>query len=129
MQTVSAGVIEKNNKILIAKRKKGKCLEALWEFPGGKLEENETIQECLKREIKEELDIEIKVGKFLCKTEFFCTDKKIVLMTFMAEYISGILILNDHDDAKWVSLNELNNYEFVRADKEIVKALLINSNL
>lgn len=124
MNLVSAGIIEKNGKILIAKRKEGKCLEPFWEFPGGKLEENETIQECLKREIKEELEINIEVGDFVCSCEFFCGEKKIKLMAYKAKYLSGEIKLNDHQEAKWIDLKEINDYEFVRADKKIVEKLL-----
>ncbi len=121
---VSAGIVERNGKILIAKRKKGKCLEPFWEFPGGKLEEGETIKECLKRELLEELNIKVKVKDFLCSTEFNCNEKNIKLMAYTADYIEGKIQLNDHDDVKWVEKQDLNNFEFVKADKVIVEKLL-----
>ena len=64
MKKVSAGIVCRNGKILICQRPKGKSLAGFWEFPGGKLEEGESLQDCLKRELKEELDIEVAVGDF-----------------------------------------------------------------
>ena len=64
MKRVAAGIIVCNNKILIAQRKRGKDLEYFWEFPGGKIEPGETCEECLHREIMEEFNLEIRVGKF-----------------------------------------------------------------
>lgn len=124
MLLVSAGIIEKDGKILIAKRRKGKCLEPLWEFPGGKLEEGETPQECLRRELMEELNIDTSIGEYFCSTSFYCGDKFIKLLAYKVRYVSGEMQMNDHDDIQWVSLNELKDFEFVRADTTIVKKLL-----
>ena len=124
MLLVSAGIVRKDGKILIAKRKKGKYLEPLWEFPGGKIENNETPEACLKRELLEELDIVTNVEDFVCETTFKCGDKTIKLLAYNAEYVSGELQLRDHDDARWVEVEELKNYEFVRADVAIVDKIL-----
>lgn len=121
---VTAGIIEKDGKILIARRKSGKCVGANWEFPGGKLEEGETQEECLKRELKEELNFEVKVGDFLASSKFFCGDNEIELMAYKAEYISGEMILTDHDEVKWVEFTELSNYKFTLPDVPIVEKLI-----
>ena len=124
MLKVTAGVIEKDGKFLIAKRKSGKCIGTLWEFPGGKLEEGETLEECLKRELMEELNIEVKVDRYLCSSFFSCGDKDIELMAYLASYISGELKLLDHDDVRWAAHSEFKDYEFVEPDKVIVRRLL-----
>ena len=67
---VAAAIIEKDGKILIAKRKKGSSLAGKWEFPGGKIEPGESPEECLKREMKEEFDIEALAGDFFCSSKF-----------------------------------------------------------
>lgn len=124
MNKVTAGIIEKDGKFLIAKRKTGKCIGKLWEFPGGKLEEGETLEECLKRELMEELNIEIKIKKYLCSSHFDCENRKIELLAYMVSYISGELKLVDHDDIKWVDPSEFKDFEFVEPDKIIVQKIL-----
>jgi 8-oxo-dGTP diphosphatase len=121
---VTAGVIEKDGKILIAKRKTGKCIGAKWEFPGGKLEENETLQECLKRELKEELDIEVEVKDYIVSSFFVCNDVEIELLAYKVEFISGNFTLTDHEEIKWVSPSELSTYDFTIPDIPIVEKII-----
>jgi len=125
MQIVTAGIIEKDGKFLIAKRKAGKCLGSKWEFPGGKLEEGETHEDCLKRELMEELNIDTAIGEFFCSNDFACTDIAIRLFAYKAEYISGEIKIVDHDEYKWVTANEFKNYEFVEPDIPIVNKLVM----
>ena len=124
MLQVTAGIIKKNEKILIARRKSGKHLAGFWEFPGGKQEEHETPEECLKREIREELGIEIRVKSHFMDSIFHYPEKSIRLVVFRAEYLSGEVVLTDHDKAEWVAVNELRQYDFAPADKPIVAALI-----
>lgn len=124
MLNVTAGIIKRNEKILIARRKAGKHLGGFWEFPGGKLEENETPEECLKREIREELGIEIRVQSHFMDSIFQYPEKSICLLVYWAEYLRGDIVLTDHDKAEWVIVNELGQYEFAPADKPIVAALI-----
>ena len=112
IQKVTAGVIHKDGKILIARRKSGKCVGANWEFPGGKLEEGETLEECLIRELKEELDIEVEIISYIDSNIFFCGDTKIELVAYNVKYLSGKLKLVDHEEAKWVLPDELLEYKF-----------------
>jgi len=121
IQKVTAGVIEKDGKILIAKRKSGKCIGASWEFPGGKLEEGETLEKCLKRELKEELDIEVEVKDCIASSIFSCNDLEIELIAYRVKYLSGELKLIDHEEVKWVSPDELSKYEFTLPDIPIVE--------
>lgn len=121
---VIAAILEKDGKMLIAKRKKGSTLGGKWEFPGGKLEPGETPQDCLKRELKEEFDIETEIGDFFWSGKFKYNFIPIELLVYKARYISGELKLSEHDDMKWVSRGELNGYDFLDADKPVVRKLL-----
>lgn len=124
IQKVAAGVIHKDGKILIARRKSGKCVGANWEFPGGKLEEGETLEECLIRELKEELDIEVEIINYIDSNIFFCGDKKIELVAYNVKYLSGKLKLVDHEEAKWVLPDELLEYKFTLPDIPIAEKVL-----
>ena len=121
---VVAAVLEKDGKILIAKRKRGSVLGGKWEFPGGKIEPGETPQICLKRELKEEFDIETEIGDFFCSSKFRYSFVPIELLVYKATYISGELKLSEHDDMKWVSREELSGYDFMDADKPVVRKLV-----
>ena len=121
--TVTAGIIKKDDKLLIAKRKKGH-LANKWEFPGGKLEPGETPKDCLKRELSEEFGIETKIGKYLTTSNYEYPHIKIELIADEVEYISGEFKLNDHQEIKWVKREELLNYDFAPADILIVNKIL-----
>lgn len=126
MQKVTAGIIEKDGKILIARRKSGKCIGANWEFPGGKLEDGETLEECLKRELKEELDIEVEIGDYVASSPFFCGDNHIELVAYRVKYLSGEITLADHEEVQWVTVKELSDYEFTLPDIPIVEKIIKN---
>lgn len=123
MQITTAGVIEKDGKILIAKRKKGKCLDGNWEFPGGKLESGESPEEGLKRELKEELNIETSIGEFICSSDFTCGETLIRLLAYKVQYLSGEIKIIDHQEYKWVLPDEFNKYEFVEPDIKVLNQL------
>ena len=127
-QIVAAGVIEKDGFILIGKRKQGKKFAGNWEFPGGTLEKGETPEQCLRRELKEELAVEIEVGDLICSSEYSYTPEwTIRLLAYRTKLISGILNLKDHEEVRWVSLGDLINYDFPEASKSIVKKLIAGS--
>jgi 8-oxo-dGTP diphosphatase len=122
---VTAAVIEKNGHVLIGKRKRGKQHAGEWEFPGGTLEEGETNEQCLKRELLEELAITTEIGDLVCSSTFSYTpDWTIQLMAYRATIISGIFNLNDHDEIRWVKREDLINYEFPEADKLVIETLV-----
>ena len=123
-QIVTAGVIEKDGLILIGKRKRGKRFAGNWEFPGGTLEKGETPEQCLKRELQEELSIEVEVGELFCSSIFAYTPEWTVkLLAYRVTLISGVFNLNDHDEILWVKPADLVNYNFPEADKPIVEKL------
>ncbi|SMO77004.1 8-oxo-dGTP diphosphatase [Saccharicrinis carchari] len=123
MITVTAAIIQKASKILITRRGPGKHMAGHWEFPGGKLDANETEQECLAREIKEELNITIKINDFYMENTHQYEAKQILLRAYKCVHLSGNIVLHDHDKMAWITKEELNNYKFAPADIPIVVAL------
>ena len=120
---VAAAIITKNNKYFIAKRNKNKHLGGFYEFPGGKQDKNETLQETVIREIKEELEVNIFVGKKLGE-EYYKDEKiNVHLHYFFCTIISGDIVLKEHEDSAWVSKEEFKNYDFAEGDKDIISLL------
>lgn len=120
---VTAAIIEKDGKILIAKKKKA-YMGYLWEFPGGKKKENETLEECLLREIKEELGIDIEIRDFICSVKHVLNcQSAIELHAFLATPLNDTFLLKDHDEIRWVSIEELYAYNFFEPDRKIVRVL------
>jgi 8-oxo-dGTP diphosphatase len=124
---VTAAIIEKDGKFLIAKRSKGRHLEGKWEFPGGKIEKGETPEACLARELKEEFGIVTKIGDFVAESIFDYGDRKIKLLGYRAKYISGEFKLNAHDEIKWINKSEFGIFDFAPADLPLIEKIL-NSN-
>ncbi|KUO53523.1 MAG: NUDIX hydrolase [Desulfitibacter sp. BRH_c19] len=124
MKQVTAALIVKNNKILIAKRRASDKLANKWEFPGGKIEEGETSEQCLIREIKEEFQIEIVVEGYFGSSKYSYEHGAIELLGYWAKYNGeDILKPTVHDDYRWVSISELVNYDFSPADIPFVEKL------
>lgn len=123
---IAAAIIEKNNKILIAQRAKKDSLFGKWEFPGGKVEQGETLQECLKRELFEELGIQAKVGDYFCTSTFSYKDTLYDMCVFKVPSFEGEIILKEHSAISWVTPDELSNYDFPEPDLPIVELLQKN---
>ena len=121
---VTAAIIEKNGKILIAKRDKDDPLKDKWEFPGGKREPNETLESCLKRELEEELGVVTEIGEFICASKYEYSHMAIELLVYRAHYVSGEFNANDHAEIRWVLASDLNHYDFPEADAPIVEMLM-----
>ncbi len=120
---VTAAIIEDKGRILIARRKQGKALEGKWEFPGGKLKKGEKPEECIKREIKEELGLEIEVEELFFENIHKYPAKTIKLITFKARKIKGNIHLIDHDKIAWVKPEELANYDLSPADIPVAQKI------
>lgn len=120
---VTAAVIRRNGRILIAQRPLGGRLGGLWEFPGGKREGAESLPQCLRREIKEELGIRIRVGKLITSIDHAYTHFKITLHAFECEFVSGKPQALQVEDFKWVRMRELDRFAFAKTDLRIIEAL------
>ena len=123
MKEVTAAVIVKDNKVLIAQRSPKDKLAGKWEFPGGKIELGETPQDCLKREIREELDVDIEVLNFFGESIYSYHSGTIKLIAFWCKWISGDFTLKVHSQNAWVNHNELDLYDFAPADIPLVEKL------
>lgn len=119
---VVAAVIKHDNKIFTSRRNYGE-FENMWEFPGGKIEEGETREESLIREIKEELELNIEVNKYLTTVEYDYPNFHLIMHCFMCTIIGGELRLNVHNDAKWTTLEELDKLNWIPADILVVEKL------
>jgi len=125
MQKVTAAIIEKRGKILIARRKESDSSANKWEFPGGTIEAEETPEECLRRELFEEFGIETKVEEFIGSSQLLSPQQPIELMAYRVVHVSGEFKLAAHQEIKWVLPSELNDYDFAEADIPIVRRLII----
>ncbi len=125
---VTAAVITQDDKVLITRRAPGKILAGKWEFPGGKIEQDETIEECLTREISEELAIDIQIQKpfFEFEYDYSRSDgKKHRFFSFLCDVpIKNELKLTAHDKVAWVTIDELSDFDFVEADLQLVDKIV-----
>lgn len=119
---VVAAIIKNNDKIFATQRGYGEFKDG-WEFPGGKIEKGETPEDALIREIKEELDTEIKVNEKVDTVEYDYPNFHLSMDCFMCEIKSGKLILKEHENAKWLSKQELYNVNWLPADKGVIEKI------
>lgn len=124
MRQVTAAVIEKDGKILLAQRKEGSALAGKWEFPGGKLEPGETPQACLRRELMEEFGVETEIGEFVCSSCFEYKHLPIELLVYRARHLAGEFKLNDHARIEWVAPADLKNFDLSSADIPVLDFLI-----
>ncbi len=129
-EVVGAIIENENGEIFISKRGPGRALENKWEFPGGKVEKNETHEETIIREIKEELNSKIIPIKYIGKSYYEYKnlspykDFSITLYAYLSKLIDGKLELSEHIDSKFVPIEQLLNFEFAQVDKPIIKMLI-----
>lgn len=114
--SVTAAVIEKDGKILIARRNQDKHLGGYWELPGGKIEAGETPEACLKRELIEEFAIQTDVQEFIGESLYEYPGKQIKLLGYKVKWLSGDFQLKDHDQIIWVTLDQICDYKLAPAD-------------
>lgn len=121
---VTCGIIFDGDKLFICRRKPEKSMGGYWEFPGGKVEEGESFEDCLKRELKEELDMEVEVkGHFLTVNHDY-DGFSIELISFICDYKNTSYRMSDHDKFAWVKISNQLDYELAPADVPIWNALL-----
>jgi len=128
MKKVTASIIFNDNKILVARRGPQEKLAGSWEFPGGKVEENETLEECLERELYEELNIKTKSGKVLTSSTYTYKHGSFEIFALESEIISGTIQPTVHDKISWVNICDLLTYDLLPADIPIAKYLQENVN-
>ena len=119
MVEVVAGIIYKDDKFLIAQRNLKKAHGGLWEFPGGKVEPEESYQDALKREIKEEFNADIEVGDFVGENVHHYPERDIKLIFYKAKLISDKMELLEHEDIRWITKEDKDSFEFAGADKKV----------
>ena len=123
MVEVVAGLIWRGNRFMICQRPKDKARALLWEFVGGKIEPNESGEDALVRECKEELDIVVKPLDVFCDVVHVYPDITVHLTLYNAEILSGEPVLIEHNDLKWITPDEIDSYEFCPADVEILERI------
>ncbi|MCQ2973569.1 MAG: (deoxy)nucleoside triphosphate pyrophosphohydrolase [Bacteroidales bacterium] len=120
---VTCAIIRKDNKIFIAQRPQNKNYGGYWEFPGGKLEPNETLEDCIKRELYEELDIEVNITKTYKHIIEKYPEFEIELCPFEVDIIKNKITLKEHADMGFYTIEELKNIKLTEADKKIIEII------
>ena len=123
MINVVAARIRDGDRFMICQRPEGKARALLWEFVGGKVEPGETQREALIRECREELGVTVAVGELFMELEHVYPDIVITLSLFNAAIESGTPRLLEHNDLRWIRVEEIDDYEFCPADRDILKKL------
>ena len=127
---IGVAVIRDDRDLILIDRRLAKgLLGGFWEFPGGKIEGNETVQECIKREILEEIGIEIAVDSHLITIDHTYSHFRVNLQVYNCRYLSGQARAIECEEIRWVTIEELDNYTFPAANQEIIRALkdMVNS--
>ena len=120
---VVAAIIKQDNQYLIVQRNRNKHLGLKWEFPGGKVQESETFEKALLREIKEELNITINIHKKIAEEKFKDDKIDIFLYYYLCSLKNGIMKLNEHENFAWVEKKDFNKYDFAEGDGNILSLL------
>jgi A/G-specific adenine glycosylase len=120
---IAVGVVFKNDRVLITRRKAEGLLGGLWEFPGGKIRVGESAQAACIREIKEEVNLNVDIDRHLAKVKHAYTHFKIVMDVFCCKYVSGRVYLRGPVAFRWIYLDEYKNYPFPRANHKFIPLL------
>lgn len=123
MLEVVAALIWKNERFLACQRPAHKARGLLWEFAGGKVEPGETKEQALIRECKEELGVELDVGRVFLEVTHAYPDLTVHLTLFQAKIASGTLQKLEHEDLRWITISEIDQYDFCPADQVILEHL------
>ena len=116
---VVAAVLVRDGRVFATQRGYGEFKDK-WEFPGGKMEAGEGREEALRREIREELDAEIAVGKLLCTVEYDYPAFHLTMHCYLCSVVSGILVLKEHESARWLSADGLESVDWLPADIQVI---------
>ena len=120
---VVAAIIKKDDFYLLAKRSKDKYMGLKWEFPGGKVEQNETFKEALIREILEELNVNIEIHSKVTEERYQDDKINITLHYYLCTLIDTSIVLSAHEEIKWVKKQDFSKYEFVPGDGDVISLI------
>ena len=120
---VVAAIIKKGDQYLLAKRTKEKYMGLKWEFPGGKVEQNETFKDALSREILEELNVNIEIHNKVAEERYQDEEINIVLHYYLCTLIDTNIVLSEHEVIEWVKKQDFLKYEFVPGDGNITSLI------
>ncbi len=120
---IAVGIVQRRDEVLIALRPPRGLLGNLWEFPGGKREQNESLVECCKREVEEETSLQVEVGVCLAVVKHAYTHFKITLHAFLCQYMSGVAVPRRSQQVRWVKIAELDKFAFPKATQKVIEAL------
>ena len=120
---VVAAIIEREDGFIFATQRGYGTYKDWWEFPGGKIDPGETPEQALVREIKEELDTDIRVGEYLITVEHDYPEFHLTMDCFMCEILSGTLTLIEHEAARWLPVDNMWQVKWLEADKDVIRAL------
>ncbi|MEJ2657662.1 MAG: A/G-specific adenine glycosylase [Desulfobacterales bacterium] len=120
---IAVGVVYKNSHMLITRRKSEGLLGGLWEFPGGKVKQNEKPEKACIREIKEEVNLKVAVDRHISQVKHAYTHFKILMDVFLCRYVSGEVKLNGPEDFRWITLQEIDQYPFPKANHKFIHLL------
>jgi 8-oxo-dGTP diphosphatase len=121
MLKVTCAIVVERNKILVTQRNHHSDHPLKWEFPGGKLIQGETVEECVVREIREELEIEIEIRESMVPVNYDYGFKQIGLIPFLCVIKSGEIKLNEHNDFVWATFGNLKKIDFAAADLKLIQ--------
>lgn len=126
---VVAVILQANNKVLIGQRMKGDTNAGKWEFPGGKIRQNEQPEVALTREIQEELGIHVDQFKFFDQVQFDYPNYSVNIRFYLADLESEIeCIKESHDELMWISPNQINEFDFLEANRNVLQKLIDNAS-
>ena len=126
---MTAGLLRQNGMVLITKRPAGSHLAGYWEFPGGKQEVGETLEECLEREMKEELGVDVRAGKRLLSVDHEYENRIISLYLFQCTHLNGEFKPLACEEIRWVQPEDLTQYRFPPPDEKIIELLTVGSGI
>jgi len=129
MKVVTAAIIMRDHKVLLTRRGPSGQLAGYWEFPGGKIEDGESLADCLKRELMEELGVLSVIGEIFAESEYHYDHGSFLLIAMYVRLLSDELKLTVHDQAEWVSVADLHTYRLAQADIPIALKLQEANNV
>lgn len=120
---VTCAILIEGGKVLVTQRSRQMPHPLKWEFPGGKVKEGENAEVCIRREIREELGIEVSVEKQLASVTHLYETKALELIPFICHHLEGVIELAEHSAYKWLPIEELEDLDWLEADLEVVRLL------